>query len=105
MSVPYRPLGHIRTIVEALGLSVTYMYEDLVYVEHNAFLLRMGDQGEMVYLYFNTESDPQERETITDRLQSAGRKLQINVLRSGTYTMTPLEEEERIEIAFHEGAL
>ena len=105
MPVPYRPLGYILNILSEMGLGVTYTYDDLVYVEHNAFLLQMGEQGEMVHLYFNTESDAQERETITTKLQSAGQKWQIHILRSGTYTMTPIPEDDRIEIAFHEGAL
>lgn len=105
MTVPYRPLGHIREVVGALGLAVTYTFEDLVYVEHNAFLLRMGEPPEMVYLYFNTASNPQEREEITRKLQSAGHGCLIEIQRSGTYTMTPRPDEEQIEIAFHEGAL
>ena len=105
MPVPYRPLGHIRNILSEMGLDVTYTYDDLVYVEHNAFLLRFGEQGEMVHLYFNTESDAQDRGTITTTLQSAGKKWQIHILRSGTYTMTPLPGDNHIEIAFHEGAL
>jgi hypothetical protein len=103
--VPYRPLGHIRDIVAELGLEVTYCYEDLVYIEHNAFLLRMGEQGDEVHLYFNTESDAGEREAIALNLQSAGLNRQINVTRSGTYTMTPLPDSANIQIAFHEGQL
>lgn len=45
MPLPYRPLGYIREVVNQLGLEVTYIYEDLVYIEHNAFLLQMGDRG------------------------------------------------------------
>lgn len=105
MTVPYRPLGHIREIIDELGLEVTYTFDDLVYIEHNAFLLRMGEQGEMVYLYFNTESEAPERETITTRLQAAAAPRRIQILRSGTYTMTPVPEEESIRIAFHEGEM
>jgi len=103
MPVPFRPLGLIRDIVETLGLNVTYTYDDMVYIEHNAFLLRMGEQGEQVHLYFNSESDEQEREKITADLRTAGKKHQINILRSGTYTMTAIVEKESIEIEFHEG--
>jgi len=70
-------------------LEVTYTFDDLVYIEHNAFLLRMGEQGEIVHVYFNTESDIQEREAITTQLQTAGQKREIHILRSGTYTMPP----------------
>ena len=104
MSVPYRPLGQIIDIVGDVGLEVTYNFDDLVYIQHNSFLLRMGEQGEIVHLYFNTESDIQEREAITTQLQTAGEKREIHIMRSGTYTMTPIPEEENIQIEFHEGA-
>jgi len=104
MSVPYRPLGQIIDIVGDVGLEVTYTFDDLVYIQHNSFLLRMGEKGEIVHLYFNTESDIEEREVITAELQNAGQKREIHILRSGTYTMTPIPEEENIQIEFHEGA-
>ena len=72
MTIPYRPLAIVREIINAMGLEVTYAYEDLVHVEHNAFLLQMGESGEIVNLYFNTESLAEERDKITDRLCEEG---------------------------------
>ncbi|GAK51095.1 hypothetical protein U14_02337 [Candidatus Moduliflexus flocculans] len=100
MSVPYRPLGYIREIVASLGLDVTYVYEDLVYVQHNAFLLQMGERGEDVFLYFNTESAPGERDAITEQLRKIGVTRQLQIQRKGTYTMTQIPDEENIRIEF-----
>jgi len=105
MAVPYRPLGHIREMVNALGLEVTYIYEDLVYVEHNAFLLQMGERGEMISLYFNAESDPAERDGISGQLEKAGQARELSVNRKGTFTMSQLPDEERIEITFLDGKM
>ena len=105
MAVPYRPLAYIRDVVNAIGLEVTFMYEDLVYIEHNAFLLRMGDSGEIVYLYFNTESNLDERDAISEKLQVAGRSRELNIIRKGCYTMTQKPDEENIEIQFFEDQL
>ena len=60
MSVPYRPLGLIMEAVELMGLEVTHAYEDLVFISHNAFLLRMGSEGQQVYLYFNEGCEPEQ---------------------------------------------
>ena len=69
------------------GLDVTYAYEDLVYVEHNAFLLQMGEVGEIVNLYFNTESLADERDKITDRLRDEGLARQLKIIRKGLFSM------------------
>lgn len=105
MSVPYRPLGHIREMINALGLEVTYIYDDLVYVEHNAFLLQMGEQGEVVYLYFNTESAPGQRDEITGQLEKAGRARELAVQRKGTFSMVQVPDDERIEMSFFDGEM
>ncbi len=105
MAVPYRPLGHIREMVNALGLEVTYIYEDLVYIEHNAFLLQMGERGEVINLYFNTESDPTERDDITGQLKKAGQARELSIHRKGTFTMSQVPDEERIELAFFDGKM
>ena len=103
MTVPYRPLGYIREVLESMGLDVTYAYDDLVYVEHNSFLLRMAERGELVYLYFNTESTPEERDGIAEQLREAGRQRELDIVRKGTYTMTSNPEDETISMRFFEG--
>lgn len=105
MAVPYRPLGHIREMINALGLEVTYIYDDLVYVEHNAFLLQMGESGEKIFLYFNTESDPAERDSITGQLEKAGQARELSIQRKGTFTMSQVPDEERIEMVFLDGEM
>jgi hypothetical protein len=100
MTVPYRPLGHVREVVNAIGLEVTYEYEDLVYVEHNAFLLQMGDSGEVVNLYFNTDSSVEERDNIADQLCNEGQARQLQIIRKGLFTMRQKSDGENIEIQF-----
>jgi len=82
MDIPSRPLGLIVGIIEQMGLDVTYAYEDLVFIELNAFLLRMGDKSEQVHLYFNTESDVDQRGAVAEQLSAlAGKEgLQIIVI-------------------------
>jgi hypothetical protein len=101
MTIPYRPLGLIATLVEALGLQVTYAYDDLVFIEHNAFLLRMGDEGEDVYLYFNTASDPQERKNISRQLSAQAIHKGLVIHELGTYEMNPADSEN-LRIQFHD---
>ncbi|WP_419662020.1 hypothetical protein Dvar_24630 [Desulfosarcina variabilis str. Montpellier] len=100
MTVPFRPLGYIRELVNAIGLDITHAYEDLVYIEHNAFLLQMGDSGEIVNLYFNTESVEEERDKIADRLSAEGQARQLTIIRKGLFSMRQKSDGEHIEIQF-----
>lgn len=101
MSIPYRPLGMITEVIEQMDLEVTYAYEDLVFISHNAFLLRMGDQGERVHLYFNQESHTDKRNPIQEQLTALGTLRGLKIVNSGTYTMVP-REDDQMDIHFQE---
>ena len=98
--VPFRPLGIVKTLMETLGFEVTHCYEDLIFVEHNAFLLRMEAKGQEVSLLFNTESDIDKREEIEELLKNAGKTYNLAISCSGTYQMTANETEGTINILF-----
>jgi hypothetical protein len=84
-----------------LGLEVTYAYDDLVFISHNAFLLRMGDKGQDVHLYFNTESDSDQRGPLEEQLRTLAAEQGLKIHNSGTYTMEP-REDEQLDIHFNE---
>ena len=101
-SVPFRPLGILKNVMENLGFEVTHCYEDLVFVEHNAFLLRMEAKGEEVSLLFNTESDVDKRDAITKRFTTEAKAHNLVISRAGTYQMTPNETDGTITLEFQE---
>lgn len=100
MTIPFRPFSLVRELVNAIGLEVTYAYEEIVYIEHNAFLLQMGESGEIVNLYFNTESLIEERDKIADRLRDEGLARQLKIIRKGLFSMRQKADGENIEITF-----
>jgi hypothetical protein len=100
--IPYRPLGILKTVVEHLGFQVTHCYEDLVFIEHNAFLLRMEEQGEEVSLFFNSESDVDKRVEIADLFRAEGKLHQLVISSPGTYQMIPNEADGTIHLEFLE---
>ena len=101
MSVPHRPLGHIREVINAMGLEITHAFDDLVFIEHNAFLLQMEEIGENVSLYFNTESDESARDEITEKLIEAGNIQELKISRQGTYSVIEGNSEDSFQLAFH----
>jgi hypothetical protein len=99
---PYRPLGLIKNMLDELGLELTHYYEDLIFVQHSALLLRMEERGEDVSLFFNTESDPAKREEIIVALTAAGGEQNIAITRRGTFSLTPNEADQSLDITFYE---
>ena len=100
--IPFRPLGILKTLIEALGFVVTHCYEDLVFIKHNAFLLRMEEKGEDISLLFNSESDIDKRGEIAELLKNSGETHNLVIARAGTYTMIPNRSDGTINLEFQE---
>ncbi len=100
--IPYRPLGIIKTLLERLGHQVTHCYEDLVFIEHNAFLLRMEEKGAEVSLFFNTDSDSDQRAIIFKILLNAGSVYGLHIKRMGTYSLLPDIAANTLNLTFRE---
>ncbi len=99
MKIPFRPLGKVIEIVESMGLEVTYAYDDLVFVSHNAFLLQMDDAGESLFLFFNEDSDVSERDDIVEQLTQYSSERELNLYEQGTYEMKP-NDNDTLDIHF-----
>jgi hypothetical protein len=103
--IPFRPLGVLKTLLEGLGHQVTHCYEDLVFIEHNAFLLRMEEKGEEVSLFFNCESESDKRAGIAETLARAGKHSRLTITRLGTYRLTPNATDNTVSLEFRENEM
>lgn len=101
MAVPPKPLSRIQMLVEKFGLKITYAYDDLVFVEHNAFLLKMGEHGEDVSVYVNVDADKKQYPAIIDKLVDDGKKEELIVRYNGKFNLTDAGDEQ-IQIEFLE---
>lgn len=102
MDVPYRPLGLVSSLLDKMNLSMTYAHDDLVFVQHNAFLLKMEDVGEQVSLFFNENSECSERGTIAEGLIEKGSEMKLSIVERGTFVMKQ-KDDKNLEIVFDEG--
>ncbi len=98
--VPYRPLGLIKNVTEILGFPISHSYEELIFFEHNAFLLRMEEEGENVSLIFNNESEIDKRAGISEAFRLEGIKHDLTISEQGTYAITPNEADGTLDIEF-----
>lgn len=99
--IPVRPLGLIKELIDTTGLNITHVYEDLVFIEHNAFILQMGEKGEDVKIVFNTESVEDKRPEIQEELTKRAETFGLKLTSGGTYALTE-GEDNTLDIEFFE---
>jgi len=88
-----KPLGKITAILADLGLEVTYAYDDLVFVQHSAFLLQFTDQPNVLKLFTNSECDPKEANDVACNMVFAFDKGGFVADPSGKYTLSQNDDE------------
>jgi hypothetical protein len=66
-----KPLGIVTEIVESAGMGISYAYEDLVFLEHNAFLLQFTANDKELLIHTNCEAEEGEiNDSITKLINS-----------------------------------
>lgn len=98
-AIPYRPLGLIKEMMERINLEITYVYEDLLFIEHNAFILQMGEQGEKIHVWFNTESEETARPGIITSLSEAAAPLSLIIDPAGLFELNQ-GPDDNMELQF-----
>lgn len=66
-----KPLGKLKELVESVGMGISYAYEDLVFLDHNAFLLQFGDDGRTIFIHTSSKADTGETAEGVSRLKKA----------------------------------
>ena len=99
MHVVEKPLGKITAILADLGLEVTYAYDDLVFVQHSAFLLQFTDKPKSLKLYINTECEKEVAEEVGKKIIDGHAEKAFSVMTAGKFTITE-NDDETINIEF-----
>lgn len=95
-----RPLGLVKDMLAGMGLGLTYAYEDLVFVEHNAFLLQFTDADETVGLYVNADCPDDQMAGLVAEATRAGAVVGLTVAMRGRYEMKVNEQDETFSVHF-----
>ena len=94
-----KPLGMVKNIVEAAGMGISYAYDDLVFLEHNSFLLQFTDNDREVTVHVNSEADEAMVHGDIERLQEVACNHAMQFSRGTHYTLIS-EGEDAIRIEF-----
>jgi hypothetical protein len=94
-----RPLGKITALLAGLSLEVNYAYDDLVFVQHSAFILQFTDDPAQLKLFITTECDPAEANHTASDMVLEFDKAGFTVLPVGRFFLTP-NEDQTLNIEF-----
>ena len=93
MALPYRPLGLVKQFLEEIGIEVTYAFEDLIFIQHNAILLQFGKVGEILFCYTNEDADAVEATQLFAAIQAKAGDHGITLVQRGRYRLSEAEGE------------
>ncbi len=102
--MPIYPLGTIMEVVESVSagptpMKVSYAYEDLVFMEHNAFLLQFTTDGDEVILHKNISAEMDEIEEPIAALKTAAAEKGIAMSEGSLYSLEQ-SDGEKVTIKF-----
>jgi hypothetical protein len=100
-NIPYRPLGIVKNIIESLGAEISYVYEDLIFIKHNHFLLRFGDVGEKMFFHRNEEIPKEEAADHFSVLRREAAGHGISLTQESSYRLEESSDGE-LRLAFME---
>ncbi|NBC84342.1 MAG: hypothetical protein GVY19_13315 [Bacteroidetes bacterium] len=99
--IQFRPLGKARNIVERMALAITHIHDDLIFIEHNAFILRFDDACENnLFLHFNEISHPSERDNIALQVSRSAQVEGFTIQKGKHFKMEQKAGSEEIQIIF-----
>ena len=98
-----RPLGIAKEIIQETGLDIIYNYDDLVFIEHNPFMIQFDDENSKnLKLFFNVDCEQEAAEKLEAQLKNAALQREFTVTTSGKFEMKQREDTEEIDIKFIE---
>ena len=96
-----RPLGIATEIIQETGLNITYAYDDLVFIEHNPFMIQFDNEDpKNLKLFFNVDCEHEAAEKLASQLKNAASQRKFTITESGKFEMKQKENTEEIDIKF-----
>ncbi|WP_417917103.1 hypothetical protein [Candidatus Electronema sp. JC] len=98
-----RKLGVVKDIVEAAGMGIAHVYEDLVFLNHNAFLLQFTKDSGCLLLHLNRDAEEELAQEQIGLLKQAAQEREMRIDDGGGYALAQDGEDSlRIEFFPHQ---
>ncbi len=102
-NIALRPLGKLMNLIESSGYQLEYQYEDLVFVNHTAFLFRFDEHdSNLVLVHFNEDCDQESKANLSEKLVSLAATEDVKLSISTDYQLKSEEGKEEVQIIFKE---
>jgi hypothetical protein len=94
-----RKLGVVKDIVEAAGMGIAHVYEDLVFLNHTAFLIQFTEDSSRLLLRINREAEQGAVMDGAALLKQAAQEHGMQLVDSGGYALAQ-DGEESVRLEF-----
>ena len=96
-----KQLGVVKDIVESAGMGISYAYDDLVFINHNALLLQFMDKKSELVIHVNSEADESAIQGDIIRLKAEATAKKMSLRDGIKYTLSQ-GDDENIRLEFIE---
>lgn len=101
MKIEPRSLPLAEELIKVVGLQMTYPYDDLVFVEHNPFLLRFNDENpKSIFIHFNQDCIEKDKKEILIKMEYKAFNLGLELSEESKYLMSQKEGSQEFQIEF-----
>ena len=97
-----RPLNIVQNIIDKLDLSLTYVYDDLVFIEQAVILIQFDKKNQktlMLFLHKDMSTNIQDQ--MIDRFSEAAKQYEVTVNYNGRFELLENAENHEVDIVFH----
>lgn len=100
--IQLRPLGKLMNLIESGGYNLEYQHDDLVFVNHTAFIFRFdATDALLIHLHFNDECEEDMKQKIADKLLKLSKEEEVNLKLSTNFKLqSNNENKEEFQIIF-----
>ena len=88
-----KQLGIVKEIVESVGMDISYAHDDLVFLDHNAFLLQFTDASDELIIHCNSEAEKASIQDAIAMLKGAAKGHGMTFIDGGDYTLSQVDDE------------
>ncbi|MDH3329085.1 MAG: hypothetical protein OEM01_07635 [Desulfobulbaceae bacterium] len=96
-----KPLGIVKEIIESIGIGISYAYDDLVFVDHNAFLFQFTHKSNEIALHVNRDADEKEVAHSINLMNNAAAERGM-AIKDGKYYALVQVDDENVRLEFLE---
>jgi hypothetical protein len=86
MTTTYRKLTNIKELIEELGFAISYPFDDLIFIDSNAFLMQFNDEkADAFFLYFNQDLHKDVMASIRESIASLSVSKKMEITEKGLF--------------------